>query len=857
MIGTTISHYRITGKLGEGGMGVVYRAEDTRLQRTVALKVLPGDSVSPADRERFLREAQSAAQVHHPNICPIFEVDEDQGRLFFVMALVEGPSLRTLLKQGPVPIERTVEIAAQVASGLDAAHRQGVIHRDIKSANIVEGLYGQPCILDFGLALRSDASRLTRTGGFVGTPAYMSPEQAEGRTVDHRTDLWSLGVVLYELLTGELPFRRDGELPTLYAIVNENPKPPSALRPGVPPVLDELVLKCLAKDPAHRYQSAVELSERLRQIQAGLSTANPTVTLDRSLSVLSTKPGRKRLWIGAAVAALLVVSGGLYWRLHPPGGALPEQKEVVVLPLAVIGPDEPLRAVTDGLTETVTAKLSQLEQFQGKLTVVPASEVRARKIASAEEARKAFGANLVISGSAQETGGRVLCILNLINAQTLRQIASRTVSLDSHNLLDLRDGAVTSVVDLLELRLSAEADGAVKAGETGAPAAYAHYLRGRGYLARYDQPGNVDRALASLQDAVKQDPNYALAHAALAEAYWWKAKMTNDTHWAERALESGQKAVNLNPGLVVARVKLGEIYNDSGRLDDAIREHLKALEISPGNAEAYRMLGLDYSAAGRYSEAEAAFQEAVKRRPTDWEGRLLLGIFYYQRGRYAEAKAAYEGALKLTPDNELLIRNLAGVHMRLGQYAEASRLIQKTLATGTSTRGYNMLGIAYYYQRRFSEAASALESSLDIDNSIYTTWGNAGTVYRWIPGSGSRAQAAFQRAIELAQKAQRITPADNNIHANLAEYYSKLGDRENALAEIQAIPETARRPYMARIALAYEMLGDRKHAIDTVRTQAVDASALSDLRNDPDLEKLWKDPEFQSVIRTSQASSVR
>ncbi len=264
-------------------------------------------------------------------------------------------------------------------------------------------------------------------------------------------------------------------------------------------------------------------------------------------------------------------------------------------------------------------------------------------------------------------------------------------------------------------------------------------------------------------------------------------------------------------------------------------------------------MGQDYSAAGRYSEAEAAYLEAVKRRPTDWLAHVVLGIFYYQRGRYPEARSAYENALKLTPDNDVVIRNLAGVHMRLGQYAEASTLIQKTLATGAGTRGYNMLGIAYYYQRRFREASSALESSLDIDNSIYVTWGNLGTVYRWLPGSEAKARAAFQRAVELAEKAQRITPADNNIHANLAEYHAKLGEKKQALAEIQAIPDSARRPYMARIALAYELIGDRKRAIETVRSQVVDASALSDLRNDPDLEKLWNDQEFQSVIRTSQS----
>ncbi|MGJ5817862.1 protein kinase domain-containing protein [Paludibaculum fermentans] len=849
MIGTTISHYRITGKLGQGGMGVVYRAEDTRLQRTVAIKVLPGDAVTPDERERFIREAQSAAQVHHPNICPVYEVDEENGRLFFVMALVEGPTLRSLLKEGPIPIERAIEIAAQVASGLAAAHNQGLVHRDIKSANIVEGLYGQPCILDFGLALRSDASRLTRTGGSLGTPAYMSPEQAEGGHVDHRTDLWSLGVVLYELLTGTLPFRRDTELTTLYAIVHDAPKPPSTLRPEIPPAVDELVLMCLAKDPAQRFQSAADLGQRLRQVQSGLSAASPMVTLDKPVV---TRPRRRTtLWLALAAAVVLVAAIAV-WRWLP--SRVPERKEIVVLPLTVIGPEQPLRALTDGLTEIITAKLTQLEQFQGKLTVVPASDVRARKIASAEEARKVYGANLVISGSAQQTGARVECILNLINAQTLRQVSSRSIILDAGNLLALRDGAVAGVIDLLELRLTAEAAGAVKAGETGAPAAYAQYLRGRGYLARYDVKGNVDLALASLQDAVKQDPEFALAYAALSEAYWWKAKMTSDRHWADRALEYGEKAVKLNPGLVVAHVKLGQIYSDSGRIEDAIREHQQALRISPGNAEAYRNLGQAYAAAGRYSEAEAAYLEAVKRRPTDWLAHVVLGIFYYQRGRYPEARTAYQNALQLTPDNEVVIRNLAGVHMRLGQYAEAAGLIQKTLASGPSTRGYNLLGIAYYYQRRFREASSALESSLDIDNSIYVTWGNLGTVYRWLPGSESKARAAFQRAIELAEKAQRITPADHNIHANLAEYYSKLGEKKQTLAEIQAIPESARRPYMARIALAYEMIGDRKRAIETVRSQVVDASALSDLRNDPDLAKLWNDQEFQSILRTSQSN---
>ncbi|MFN7935394.1 MAG: protein kinase [Bryobacteraceae bacterium] len=842
MIGETISHYRILSKLGEGGMGVVYLAEDTKLQRQVALKFLSTDEVRPEDRERFLREARSAATIQHPNVCPIHAVEEEDGRLFFAMAYIKGRTIRQLLDNGPFPAERAVEIALQVAAGLSAAHQQGVVHRDIKSGNIILDEHGNAIILDFGLATHASAERITRSGKRVGTPAYMSPEQIQSAEVDHRTDLWSLGVLLFEMLTGRLPFREDGSFSVLFSIVQDTPPKLRQLRPDLPQELEEILSRALAKNPNERWQNAAQLASALRRLRSSLPDLDATVVV----TPIATKPRRTHIFVALAGILLLLTIAVLAWRnFLTPASNLPTQKHLAVLPFTIIGNDEELRALSDGLVESVTAQLTQVEQFQSQFAVVPPSEIRSRKIESAEQARRIHGANLVITGSAQRLAKRIQITLHLIDTSTLRQINARTIDAAASQPNTLRDNAVSATLRLLDVRLSSPVPDEAPADAV----ARTDYLKGRGFMARMDVHGNVDKAIASFESAVRLDPNYALACAALGEAYGVKARMNNDPQLTAKAIEYARKAVALSPDSGTSLAKLGDLLIRNGKGGEGVTMLRKAQQLEPHNADVSITLGTYYMNTGKFAEAEAAFKDSIQRRPINWYGQLMLGFFLSGRGRFPEARNAYEQALKLTPDNEMVLINLSALDMRQGRFAAAEQHIRRALRFTPTARVFSALGLALYYQHKFEPAAQALEAAVERDPDRYAMWGNLGTVYRRLPNGQGRAEAAFRKAVELAEKELALRPADHRVRANLAEYSAKLSDPRKALALLQAIPQQARRPYMGRIALTYELIGMRPQAIDTIRTLLVDHNELAEIKDDPDFEKLWADPQFQAAVR--------
>ena len=314
--GDTISRYRIIGPLGKGGMGVVYQAEDTRLNRPVALKFLPADSLTPQDRFRFLNEARAAAAARHPNICPIYDVEDVDGTVFIVMAYLEGETLHKRLRRGPFEIAEAVDIATQIAGGLECAHQLGIVHRDIKSANVIVGAGGHASILDFGLALVSGETRLTTDGQTVGTAFYMSPEQAQGHAVDRRTDLWSLGVVLFEMLTATLPFRRDNASAALHAILHDEIPDIAALRPGVPHEVIRVVRKALARNPGERYQTAAEMARDLKRIQSTSNASQADLVDTQAAPVVRARS--RRMVLGGVAAAMILGIGmtGYIYRGH-------------------------------------------------------------------------------------------------------------------------------------------------------------------------------------------------------------------------------------------------------------------------------------------------------------------------------------------------------------------------------------------------------------------------------------------------------------------------------------------------------------------------------------------------------------
>ncbi|MCZ2149776.1 MAG: protein kinase [Bryobacterales bacterium] len=846
--GDVISRYRITRPLGRGGMGMVYLAEDTRLHRPVALKFLPAETLQDAGRQRFLNEAQAAAMIRHPNICPIYDVEEVDGQMFLAMAYLEGETLAQRIGRGRLETREAAGIALQVANGLAKAHELGVVHRDIKSSNIMVGPDGNVSILDFGLALRPGSLRLTVEGKTVGTPAYMSPEQAQGLTVDERTDIWSLGVVLYEMLTGVLPFEGSNALTLGRAIVTERAPSLREKRPDAPAALEEVVRTALEKAPEER-RTAKQMAAALEEFAGG--RAPPPAT-----TVAASPVRARRRWkVPAALVAALLLPGvaGWWWRgSHPSGGAITvagvrQEKLVAVLPFEVMGTGPEAAEIANGLMEVLTAAISDFERAHGKVAAVPSSEIRRRSIGSPEEARRVYGANLVLEGSAQPVGDKLQFTLALVDTATRRQVAAKVLEYDPRNAVAARNRAVEELARLLSVNVD-EARKTVSGGDTSAPGAYSAYLRGRGLLARYDIQGNLDKAIGQFREAIREDSNYALAYAGLGEACWRKSRAEGDPEMAAEAVRNAERAVRLEPGIPVVHTTLGAIYGTSGREEEAIGELKEALRLAPGNAEAPRELGRVYVVLGRFREAEAAYLQATKARPTDWYGFLLLAAYYYQQERYEEAEAALKQARQLAPNNELVLRNLGMVYYFQGRYGQAVNELQQSLKLKSNATTYGTLAATFYLQHRFVDALSAIETAIDLDANRYFFWGNLGIYCKWTPGNEGKSASAFHKAIELGQKFLQVTPNDYDVRANLAEYKARLGDKAGALAEMERIPETARRARLARLAIVYELTGNRPRAVELLAASVKNPATLHQIEDDPDLAGLWADPALRNAL---------
>ncbi|MEJ2721958.1 MAG: protein kinase, partial [bacterium] len=482
MIGQTVSHYRILEKLGGGGMGVVYKAEDTRLGRKVALKFLPPELTQDENaKKRFIREARAASALDHPNICTVHDIGATpDGRMFICMALYEGETLKRKISRGAVPLRDAIDYGIKMARGLAKAHAHKMVHRDIKPANVMVTIDGEVKIVDFGLARLAGSTRVTKTGSTVGTIAYMSPEQTKSEKVDARSDIFSLGVVLYELITGRLPFDGDNEAAVVYGIMCKDPEPLAKHRNGVSEALQQVIDKSLQKDPNDRYQTAEDLEHDLQRIKGGMAPALPG---------LFRAPASRRLAPGVgAVAALIIILLAIprtrqivtgVFEAHPKG------KQIAVIPFENVGGDPSNEAFCSGLMETLTSQLTRLEQFQGSLWVVPASEVRVREVTSPSEAARVFGVNLVVSGGVQRFDGRFRVTLNLIDVAKPgqpRQIDSHMIDNVMANISVLQDEIVVRMAGMLDVNLVPETRRMLAAGGTNMSEAYELYLNGRGYL---------------------------------------------------------------------------------------------------------------------------------------------------------------------------------------------------------------------------------------------------------------------------------------------------------------------------------------------------------------------------------------
>jgi serine/threonine-protein kinase len=857
LIGQRVSNYQVVERLGAGGMGVVYKAFDVNLNRPVALKFLIPEISAGSEKARFLREAQAASTLDHPNIGTIFSIEADADRPFIVMAYYEGETLQQRLGRGSLITAQAVDVTIQIARGLAHAHARGIIHRDIKPSNIILTPEHVVKIVDFGLAKMDDGADLTKTGVVMGTSGYMSPEQATGTVVDARTDIWSLGVVLYAMLTAGLPFRGKTRDSKLYNIVHEPPIPIT----GAPADLEHAIFKCLAKDPSGRYQRAVELLADLEALDcapAGAATV-PVIRQDpdrpegrspshESIQVERTRSNRsRRLGFAAAAGLGLLMAAGIL--LISPirrelgigdGGAV--SKHIAVLPFRNVGEDPENQALCDGLLETITSRLSDLETKKGSLWVVPSNEVRQRKVADADAARREFGVTLAVTGSVQRSRTGVRLTIALIETGNPRQRGSAVLDEPSGDLLALQDAAVSRLAALMDVESPRRSD----KNAAVAPAVYESYLKGLGYVQRYDKAGNLDRAIQSFEDAIGANPRFALAYSGLAEAYRRRYETTRDAQDIPKATDACNRAIALDSQLAPVYITLGRIHAASGQPELALAEFQHALSLEPRSADGLQGMARAYESLGRVHEAEDLLKRAAALQPDYWESFNRLGSFYYAQGRYPEAILQFRRVIELTPDNIAGYSNLSTTYRKMGRLSEAQTLLESAIKLGPNYAVYSNLGVLYLDGHRYTDALAMIEKALQLNDKDYRLWGNLALAYAF-SGSAAKSREAFARAAALAEQALKLQPQDAILNANLSKYYGWLGRRNDALLRLNAA--LARAPddqqVFERAAETYLQLGMREQAVEAVNRAFEHGYTTNQLRQDPELEPIMNEPRLK------------
>jgi serine/threonine protein kinase/Tfp pilus assembly protein PilF len=694
MIGQTISHYKILEQIGSGGMGIVYKAEDTKLKRTVALKFLPPELTRDKEaKKRFLHEARAASALDHPNICSIYEIDEtEDGQMFMAMAYYEGQTLKDKLTSNPLHLTQAIDIAIQIAEGLNKAHQKGIVHRDIKSANIMVTEDGVVKILDFGLAKLRGATKLTREGTTLGTVAYMSPEQAAGTELDLRSDIWSLGVILYEMLTCRMPFKGEYEQAIMYAIMNEAPQPLTAVRTGIPMQMEHIVKKALQKDPASRYQTLADLIVDLRQItpKAEKPTPEPPPKLRvkrKGFSISYLK------WLGIPLAMVLLVAGYIILKQKPSpkktaGTEIPIETKnsqscwknsIAVLPFANISADPEQEYFCDGMTEDIITKLSYIRD----LKVISRTSVMAFKNTdkTIRQIGQELGVDNILEGSVRREKNRLRITAQLIRVADDAHLWADKYDRNLESVFQVQEDVSRTIADALEVTLTPEMIRTLQDIQTRNLEAYDYYLKARHifntkFLYTIKEE-DYTTALSMLNKALEIDPAYTGAYESLAWIYLNHYVFMQDETDLARALDTLAKLKQSAPDSPEYYGYMAMVFLFKGDFDLAYENCVQAVTRMPNAPDINYGFGFFFFRMGLYPQAVKYCSRAMENNPLFLHAYLTAIRCSIYSGNYKAAASYLKKTSELFPGQLMLLDHFCRYTLYTKQYDQAEQWIKK------------------------------------------------------------------------------------------------------------------------------------------------------------------------------------
>ncbi len=846
------SRYRIEKLLGEGGMGAVYKAYDVELGRTVAVKLVrPELSSSPLVMQRFKQELLLASKISHKNILRIHDIAEWNGVKFITMAFVEGCDLAGLMeKEGKLSIDRALKFTRQLCLAMEAAHEVGVVHRDLKPQNILIDKDDNTYISDFGLAksLETEATQMTRTGQILGTPRYMSPEQVEAMDTDHRSDLYSLGLIIYEMFTGELPFRGDSAMQLMYQRVTSEPKDPRAVRPEIPEYIGNMILKCLQKDPANRYQSAREILNDLDAQQAPVIPPSRSSVGNQTISIQLPRPSRRgtflTIWGILVALAIPFIVPSLRHRIFHTTPAVPAiLYRIAVLPL---NSEDSMKFVADGISDAIAAKLSNLQGVY----VASSSMVATASAAHKDDASlaKALGVNVLVKGTVQSSQDDLSVLIQADNVTRPNGgLLNKEFKGKQKDLMAVEDDIFNSLTDKLTIKLTSD-EQARTMRPTEKVDAYEKYLHGQDLLKGQQTVPNFQNALQLFKQATDADPTFALAFAGMADAEMHLYDQTKDPGLLDQAQVAAERAQSLNRNLPEAYVALGNVDRYKGRTEESLAQLQRALALAPQSDEALVRLGLAYLQADKQTEGIDALIKATKVNEYFWGNYAQLASAYFKLGRNDEAIAAADHVIALEPNRPTGYAFKGATLLREGKWNEAVPLLQKANELRPSAQAVSNVGTAYFFAGKYTEAQKMFEQAVKLSPNDATYRGNLADAYR-ASNQRDKALAEYDEAIKIAFKAYQTNPQDAATLGNLAIFYAKKGDTQQALTFIRRARtlNSKANALMYKEATIDAIAGENKEALDMLGQALRNGYSLEEANSDPEFRSLRQLPEYASL----------